>query len=243
MVAALSRFGSPVTVGRLTRVLGLCTAGVLTGPTVLSAPGEAPGRPESFEAVITRVVDGDTVWVRRADRGRAAPIKVRLHGLDAPERCQAGGVESQQALAGRLADDRVRVHPLGRDEHGRLLARLTRGDADVGAWMVAQGWAWSEGRGRSGGRYGNEQRAAQAVGRGLHADPAAIRPREFRQRFGPCQGGPGGFRGGPRAVDSAQTVARGAPPSMARHPIEADPTAGEPTCSGRTHPAPVPPCR
>ncbi|MCU0773587.1 MAG: thermonuclease family protein [Ideonella sp.] len=182
-----------MTVGRLARVLGLGAAGALAA-AVLAAPGEAPARPEAFDAVVARVVDGDTVWVRHADRAGARPVKVRLHGLDAPERCQAGGIESRQALASRLAEGRVRVHPLGRDEHGRLLARLHRGDADVGAWLVAQGWAWSDGRGRRGGRYGNEQRAAQAARRGLHADPAAIRPSEFRQRFGPC---PGGARGSP----------------------------------------------
>lgn len=186
-----------MTVGRLVRVLGLCAAGVLAEPAVLAAPGEVPGRPEAFDGVIARVVDGDTVWVRRGDAVGAAPIKVRLHGLDAPERCQAGGLESRQALAGRLADARVRVHPLGRDDHGRLLARLTQGDADIGAWLVDQGWAWSDGRGRRGGRYGNEQRAARAAGRGLHADPAAIRPGEFRQRFGPCPAGPRSARGGP----------------------------------------------
>ncbi len=186
-----------MTAGRLARVLGLCAAAIPTSVPVLAAPGEAAGRPAAFDAVVARVVDGDTVWVRRADTLGAAPIKVRLHGLDAPERCQAAGIESRHALAGRLADGRVRVHPLGRDEHGRVLARLTHGDADVGAWLVTQGWAWSDGRGRRGGRYGDEQRTAQAAGRGLHADPGAIRPREFRQRFGPCPGSPGGGRGRP----------------------------------------------
>jgi endonuclease YncB( thermonuclease family) len=181
-------------VGRLAWVLGLCAAVVV--PAV-AAPGEAAGRPEPFDALVVRVVDGDTVWVRRADSLRAAPIKIRLHGLDAPERCQAGGSESRQALAGRLSGERVRVHPLGRDDHGRLLARLQRREADVGAWLVAQGWAWSDGRGRRGGRYGSEQRAAQAAGRGLHADPAAIRPRDFRQRFGPCPADPVRARGSP----------------------------------------------
>ena len=42
-----------------------------------------------YEARVTRVFDGDTLWVQPLDGGRYR--KLRLDGLDAPEICQSGG--------------------------------------------------------------------------------------------------------------------------------------------------------
>ena len=44
---------------------------------------------EVYFAQVTKVSDGDTVWVK--PEGVAAPRKLRLQGLDAPEICQAWG--------------------------------------------------------------------------------------------------------------------------------------------------------
>ena len=40
---------------------------------------------DSFTGVVTRVVDGDTFWLNSQD------VRIRVWGLDAPERDQAGG--------------------------------------------------------------------------------------------------------------------------------------------------------
>jgi endonuclease YncB( thermonuclease family) len=47
------------------------------------------GYAKVYLAQVTRVLDGDTVWVK--PKGNLAPRKLRLQGLDAPEICQAGG--------------------------------------------------------------------------------------------------------------------------------------------------------
>jgi endonuclease YncB( thermonuclease family) len=147
-------------------------------------------RPVPFTAEVTRVVDGDTVWVRRLGGEGGVPggppLKVRLQGLDAPERCQPGGEEARRALTGRLLGQPVDLRPLGQDDHGRLLARLRHRGDDVGAWLVGEGLAWSDGRGSSAGPYGPQQQRARDARRGVHASAGAIRPREFRRRFGPC---------------------------------------------------------
>jgi micrococcal nuclease len=139
-----------------------------------------------FEAMVTRVSDGDTFWVRRAGGMGSPPFKVRLQGIDAPERCQPGGADASHALTRRVLHQRVLLQPVGRDEHERLLARVRHDGEDLGAWLVVSGLAWSDGRGRSAGPYRDEQGAAQRERRGVHADPVAVRPRDFRRRFGPC---------------------------------------------------------
>ena len=81
-----------------------------------------------------------------ADRVRRAT----LHGLDAPEsrqlcrldgepwRC---GQDATNALAGMIASRAVACQELDRDRHGRKVAKCSVAGADLGEWMVANGWA------------------------------------------------------------------------------------------------------
>ena len=158
--------------------------------TVLAAvqpAGAAPERALLQTARVSRVVDGDTVWVKL--EARAKPIKVRILGIDAPEICQQGGAEAQQALAGRVLGQWVtlQVQPTrSRDDYGRWLARLQWQGSDVGRWLVQSGHAWSYTYRRDPGPYASEQAMATAARRGVFADAAAENPRQFRQRHGAC---------------------------------------------------------
>lgn len=139
----------------------------------------------ALEGVVTRVSDGDTLWVKPADERR--PHKLRLRGIDAPEICQAWGVQARQALSAQVLGRPVQVVEGPIDGHGRRLARLMHGDVDVGARMVRDGHAWSHRYRGDPGPYGAEEAAARAERRGLFADPGALSPREFRRSHGPCQ--------------------------------------------------------
>lgn len=134
--------------------------------------------------VVTHVSDGDTVWVQPLHGGEVH--KVRLLGIDAPEICQTWGPQSRMALHDVLQGQTVEVLGHHRDTYGRLLAQLSRQGHDVGAWMVAQGHAWSYSYQQQAGMYDALQMQAQGQRRGLFADPRAIPPRWFRKRFGAC---------------------------------------------------------
>lgn len=107
---------------------------------------------QAFQGVITdppltgpaRVIDGDTLEVRGS--------RVRLHGIDAPERaqrCRSGGRawacgrEATRALSRRIGSHAVACEAHGRDRYGRTVAVCRVGGKDVNAWMVAQGWAFA----------------------------------------------------------------------------------------------------
>ena len=154
---------------------------------VLSLAGAGPVRAERervYEARVTRVFDGDTVWVQPLAGGRYR--KLRLDGLDAPEICQAGGEASRDALAQRILRQQVTVSERQRDDYGRGLARLTHQGQDVGGWLVSAGHAWSYRWRRSEGPYQTQEAMARAAALGLFADSRAEMPRAFRQRHGPC---------------------------------------------------------
>lgn len=139
----------------------------------------------SFQATVTHVSDGDTVWVRPARGGEA--IAIRIVGIDAPESCQDFGREASHVLAGRVLHHVVRVRTQGVDDYHRTLARLGLGREDIGAWLVRDGYAWSMTfRGRA-GPYARLEAQARHAQRGLWARPGPIPPRDFRQRFGPCR--------------------------------------------------------
>ena len=138
----------------------------------------------ALDGVVTRVSDGDTLWVKADDRRR--PQKLRLRGIDAPELCQAWGIEARQALNAQVLGERVHVVEGPVDDHGRRLVRLLRGDVDVGAQMVRGGHAWSYRYRNDPGPYGAEEAAARSGRLGLFADPGAVNPREFRRVHGPC---------------------------------------------------------
>lgn len=145
----------------------------------------APTQPKMYQARVTRVSDGDTLWVKPLAGGRYR--KLRLDGIDAPEICQDGGVASRDALAARVLEQVVTVHERYHDTYGRALVRLTHGGSDVAARLVLQGHAWSHRWRRSLGPYARQEAWARKQRKGIfEGDVPAELPRDFRQRHGPC---------------------------------------------------------
>jgi micrococcal nuclease len=91
-----------------------------------------------FEATVLRVSDGDTIVVRTEN---AEDIKIRLYGIDAPEKGQEGGAEATKALRalqGRL----VTVREMDTDRYSRMVALVESGGKSVNLDMVTRGMAW-----------------------------------------------------------------------------------------------------
>jgi len=102
------------------------------------------GKAARFKATVTRVVDGDTIDVRKKS-GRT--VRIRLLGIDTPEvygGVQCGG-RAASALMRRLATGRVRLQTDPRqpkyDRYGRLLAYVRKGGVDLNRRMVWAGRA------------------------------------------------------------------------------------------------------
>lgn len=162
------------------RWVGLCLALV-----ALSAGAQrAQRQDEVYSARVSRVFDGDTVWVKPLAGGPYR--KLRLEGIDAPEICQSGGEASRDALAQRVLNQAVEVRVRAQDDYGRGVARLNHQGDDVAAWLVANGQAWSYRWRRSLGPFAAEEAMARQSKRGVFKDAAAELPRDFRQRHGPC---------------------------------------------------------
>ena len=133
--------------------------------------------------VVTRVVDGDTLWVKT--RANAQPLKVRIQGIDAPEICQLGGVPARDALRRMTLGQSVTVTSKAHDDYGRTIGIVHLQGHDIGRWMVAQGHAWAYTYRHKKGPYAEEFQQAQSARRGIFISDSE-NPRLFRKRHGSC---------------------------------------------------------
>ncbi len=162
-------------------VLSILAAAPSTGAASKSKP---PPEPVVLTGTVSRVVDGDTLWLKAA--ADTAPVVVRIEGIDAPESCQPGGKESAAWLSDLALNRSVTVRVSATDDFGRTVGKVFDGTRDIGDRMVRDGQAWSSRYKYDRGPYMAEERMALTLRRGVHADGGAIEPREFRKRHGPC---------------------------------------------------------
>ncbi len=93
----------------------------------LSLSACSAGNTQVLEGTVTGIADGDTLYVLDAARNSH---KIRLLGIDAPERGQAFGERSKQSLAKLAYRQPVSVDWQGRDSYGRILGRVRVAAAD-----------------------------------------------------------------------------------------------------------------
>jgi len=148
--------------------------------------GEAEARSLVIDGTVVHVTDGDTLWLK-PDAAGERPFKLRLAGIDAPERCQSGGAQAGAALASRVLHRRVQAVTRATDDFQRAVATVRLDGEDIAAWLVLQGHAWTHGYRHAPGPYARQEAEARAARRGIFADPLAQDPRLFRRLHGPCE--------------------------------------------------------
>lgn len=144
---------------------------------------------EVIEGRVVRVFDGDTIEVLEG----TTPRRIRLAGIDTPERGQPWASRSKQALAGRVFGKVVRVIAVDVDRYERTVGEVYADDVCVGCELVREGHAWVY-REFSNDRILLELEAeARAARRGLWSLPEAERvpPWRWRREHGRPRAEPG----------------------------------------------------
>jgi endonuclease YncB( thermonuclease family) len=134
-------------------------------------------RAEVFPGTVILVADGDTVVVRRDDR---RTVRVRLEGVDCPERGQPFARRARQLTAGLVLRRRVEVRGLEYDRHGRLVARVRVEGRDLSLELVRAGLAWHYARLSSDADLARAERAARVARLGLWSQAAPEPPWDHR---------------------------------------------------------------
>ena len=78
-----------------------------------------------FTGKVIKVVDGDTVDVLTDDK---ETIRIRLNGIDTPERGQPYGNNATRLVKKLIAGKTVRVVPQGADRYKRTVGSINHGD-------------------------------------------------------------------------------------------------------------------
>ena len=134
---------------------------------------------------VVGVSDGDSVTVMDVQKTQH---KIRLAGIDAPERAQAYGQKAKESLSDLVFGKSVDVEWSKQDRYGRIVGMITLAGVDINLEQIKRGMAWHY------KQYQNEQspedRVAYAQSEsqardkklGLWRDPAPIEPAVFRQK-------------------------------------------------------------
>jgi endonuclease YncB( thermonuclease family) len=150
----------------------------------------SPASAEVVEGRVVRVIDGDTLTVLVDGHQQ---VKLRLAGLDAPERGQPFGERSRRNLARLVAGKDVEVHWHKHDRYGRVVGQVwvvspdmpCRDDPecpktlDAGLAPLTVGLAWHYKKyAHEQSEQDRERHAFAEVGAGLWRDPAPVAPWE-----------------------------------------------------------------
>jgi len=93
----------------------------------------------AWEGKVVNVTDGDTINVYNAEQGQ---VKIRLYGIDCPEKGQPYGQAAGKYLASLIAGAMVEIEPVTKDRYGRTVAIVMDDELNVNQEMVRSGYAW-----------------------------------------------------------------------------------------------------
>lgn len=132
-----------------------------------------------FTGKVVRILDGDTIEVLRNQH----PERIRLSGIDCPEKRQAYGQKAKQATSALVFWKDVTLQTHGLDKYGRTIADvLLSDDTNVNQTLVKDGWCWWYRKYAPGDTVLEAlENEAREAGKGLWADPDPVPPWEWRK--------------------------------------------------------------
>lgn len=149
---------------------------------------------DTLEGRVVSVADGDTVTVLDTNN---QPHKIRLQGIDAPEKAQPFGQRSKENLSRLVFKKDVRVEWEKRDRYKRIVGKVwVQPDScptcpmtlDAGHAQITVGLAWwyrkyaGEQSPHDRGAYEFSEQEAKAKRVGLWSQPNPLPPWEWRHR-------------------------------------------------------------
>lgn len=156
--------------------IGLVMLTLLAGVSLAQA--------DTLVGEVVGLADGDTVTVLDALKTQH---KIRLAGIDAPEKGMPWGQKSKEALSDRVYRRTVTVEWHKQDRYGRLIGKILVDGQDANLAQVADGMAWhykeyaQEQTPDDRARYAQAELDARSARRGLWAEPDPIPPWAWRK--------------------------------------------------------------
>jgi endonuclease YncB( thermonuclease family) len=126
------------------------------------------------------IAGGDTVSLLDENNTQH---KIRLYGIDTPERDQPYGLAARRALTRFIDANNIGVVVVETDSYGRQVGTLYSNGVNINQAMVASGNAWwYRHYARNERELAAAEREARDERRGLWAGPDAVAPWEWHRR-------------------------------------------------------------
>jgi micrococcal nuclease len=133
----------------------------------------------TFSGSVVKIIDGDTYDILLSNNSTE---RVRMLGIDAPERKMPFYQVSKDYLGKLCYDKTIMVVQTGKDRYGRVLAKSYDGEGhELGLLMIAAGYAWHFKRYSTDVALEAAEQEARKKHLGLWADESPIPPWEMRQ--------------------------------------------------------------
>ena len=139
----------------------------------------------TLQGKVIGVADGDTVTLLDAQKNQH---KIRLQGIDAPEKAQAFGNKSKQSLHEMVHGKEVFVDVQKKDKYGRSVGKILVNQTDACLEQIKRGMAWhykqyaNEQSPEDRDVYAQAESTARAQSFGLWKDKSPTPPWAFRKQ-------------------------------------------------------------
>ena len=164
-----------------------------TAHDITPTPETPSGTPAPPSQPIGTILKGKCVYVQDGDSlkfivdGDAEEVRVRLHGIDAPEKGQEFSAQAREHLRKLTLKKNIRLELLDTDRYGRYIAKVYVGKTYVNLEMVKAGLAWHYSHyadSAADADLKKAQQSARKTKKGLWAGDNPINPREYREQHG-----------------------------------------------------------
>ncbi len=138
-----------------------------------------------LQGKVVRVADGDTLTILDVNKTQH---KIRLQGIDAPEKAQAFGEKSKQSLYDMVHGKTVQVSFTKNDKYGRIVGKVFLDTQDICHQQIKSGLAWhykkyqNEQPLENRDAYSASELTAQSQKVGLWSEPQPLAPWDYRKK-------------------------------------------------------------
>lgn len=137
------------------------------------------GANRGTDGKVVKIADGDTFTLLDENNQQ---VRVRLHGIDAPERAQDFGNVARQKLSELIFNQPVRMEVMDTDRYGRIVAIVyTEGDLCVNEELLKEGLAWHYTEYDDNEDWAQLQKEAKQQRRGLWSQRRPTAPWDWRK--------------------------------------------------------------
>ena len=133
---------------------------------------------QQLEGMVVKVADGDTFTMLV----NSEQIRIRLHGIDCPERGQDFGTAAKTFLIDMVAGKVVKVEKMDTDRYGRTIGMVFIDGKNVNEELLKAGLAWHYKYYDKNPEWTKLEEEARKEKKGLWIQTNAIPPWEWRKK-------------------------------------------------------------